>query len=522
MISNVKVAKTNSMEKKEKRIYPRLGCAMLLLLGLVSLYYDIASKGIDTDTWFILTNGRYILENGFPTENPFTIHEGLSIVLSQPLTAVLEYLVYQAFSYAGLRMWVFAFGLLACFLTWKLSKACDKTKVAAIPILLMTTFILVCTDFLSNRPMLLTISITLAEMLVLEDYQQHMRKRVLFWLPVLSLIQINVHSSLYVVLFLPVIAYLAQDMLLLGGTVIAHAKKSDSGLERITGFFLLERAPRLPLIAAVVAMPVVALINPYGYKALTYLFESYDAATSGITIIELEKPYILSSYSVYWILVLIALCVWLCKRKEKAVNSFHFFLCLGGLLAYPMAYRNLWLLFVFSLPLAVDMLAECRDIMARLQKATIEVVSLGKCLVLLGLYCGTLCMMISPAGTISDSQGTPTFAVSYLENYFAGVDKESLKIYTGFNNGAYMEWCGYKTYIDARPELYQEQGIYEEYCDLYSGKISDMSAFLEKYDFDALIVPGTKYLDVELAHHSEYTLVYESSEYRIWVKTAEG
>lgn len=490
---------------------------MLVILGLISVYYDIASRGIDSDTWFILNNGRYIIENGFPTENPFTIHEGLPIVLSQPLTAVLEYLVYQEFSYTGLRLWVFGFCLLACTLTWKLAQKCDKTGIKAIPVLLVVTFILTCTDFLSNRPMLLTISIILAELLVLELYQQRMKKRLLLWLPVLSLIQINVHSSLYVALLLPIIAFLAQDILLLCGRLIAAIRKKECVIDRITGFFLWERAPKIPLLAAVASMSVVALLNPYGYKAITYLFDSYEAAAGGITIAELEKPDILSAYSVYWIFILIVFCVWLCKREEKAISSFHFFLCLGGLLAYPVAYRNLWILFVFSLPLAVDMLAECQDIMARLQKSTIEVVSTGKCLILLGLYCAMICMMIQPAG-ISDSQATPTFAVSYLEDYFAGVDKETLKIYTGFNNGAFLEWCGYKTYIDARPELYQEQGIYEEYCDLYAGKDADIGTFLEKYDFDALVTCGTTYLDIELSHHAEYSLVYEGGSYRVWVK----
>jgi len=65
-------------------------------MGMGAVYARTAVSGLDSDVWFILNNGRYICENGFPTINPFTIHEGLPVVLSQPLTAIGE-IDYMAF-----------------------------------------------------------------------------------------------------------------------------------------------------------------------------------------------------------------------------------------------------------------------------------------------------------------------------------------------------------------------------------------------------------------------------------------
>ena len=43
----------------------------------------------DNDLWFILGSGRFVLENGFPYTEPFTMHENINFVLEQWLTDVI-------------------------------------------------------------------------------------------------------------------------------------------------------------------------------------------------------------------------------------------------------------------------------------------------------------------------------------------------------------------------------------------------------------------------------------------------
>ena len=44
------------------------------------------------DIWFLLNHGKYVLNNGFPSIEPFTIHQNFSFVMQQWLSPL--YFIY--------------------------------------------------------------------------------------------------------------------------------------------------------------------------------------------------------------------------------------------------------------------------------------------------------------------------------------------------------------------------------------------------------------------------------------------
>ena len=46
----------------------------------------------DNDIWFLLNNGRYVINSGIPVVDPFTIHEGLKYVMQQWGTSLFFYI----------------------------------------------------------------------------------------------------------------------------------------------------------------------------------------------------------------------------------------------------------------------------------------------------------------------------------------------------------------------------------------------------------------------------------------------
>ena len=58
--------------------------SLLLLIPCLTI-----GKNLNNDIWFILNCGKYVVQNGIPNIEPFTIHEGLSFVMQQWLTAVI-------------------------------------------------------------------------------------------------------------------------------------------------------------------------------------------------------------------------------------------------------------------------------------------------------------------------------------------------------------------------------------------------------------------------------------------------
>ena len=93
------------MKELNKKMYHFLGKNLWLwitLLACMVTYFVLSIQVMDNDGWFILSNGRYILEHGIPYENPFTWVEGLDVVLQQWAYSVVVYSIYQWFKVPGI------------------------------------------------------------------------------------------------------------------------------------------------------------------------------------------------------------------------------------------------------------------------------------------------------------------------------------------------------------------------------------------------------------------------------------
>ena len=93
---------------------------------------------------------------------------------------------------------------------------------------------------------------------------------------------------------------------------------------------------------------------------------------------------------------------------------------------------------------------------------------------------------------------------------------KSLKVYTGYNDGGYVEFRGYKPYLDPRGEVFvkknnKKEDILQEWVDFKDKKIT-VDNFLDKYEFDYLLVRKNDPL-YEL-NDENYELIYDNAEYK--------
>lgn len=493
---------------------------LALLIGIaLSGFVYLCTRTVDPDTWFILNNGHYILENGFPIANPFTMHDDLPIIISQWATAVAEYLAYKAGSFKGLAIVMAALLITAAFclnqLIWCLlgydRKKCDAQERYNTLILLGAMFVLLI-PFFTLRPSMISIIVVALELLLLEKFNRAGNWKYLIALPILSVVEVNFHTSLYPVVFLPMIAYLAHFIL----EIFRHPKQwKDSS-------FWVSYKKDLQLFAWGIASAISGIANPYGIKGCSFLFDSIGTATQGNVISELQVPALDSVTTLIFLsfaaLVLVEKGTRLQENKKAPYNRFHFWLYIGGCLLYIMAIRNLWMWTLFTLPLATDLVKAypnivngCKNRWSNWVKGNIPW-TIGMLVIYLVVF-GACTTNVSNLGTVADSSATPVSIADYFDRQ--GVDKENTAIFAGFNNGAYLEWRGYKTFIDARPELYPD--AYKEYIDLLAGEL-DPAEFVTKYQFDYIVLSDVEsglnhyipYLDgYQKIYSDEYATLYQ-------------
>lgn len=104
---------TNAKDIDKKNRWPLI--LVLFIPCLIVLF-----KSLDNDIWFLLNHGRYVLENGIPHTEPFTIHQGFHFIMQQWLSAVLFWLAYSSFHEIGVKLLVMLFFMLLVFILYKL------------------------------------------------------------------------------------------------------------------------------------------------------------------------------------------------------------------------------------------------------------------------------------------------------------------------------------------------------------------------------------------------------------------
>jgi hypothetical protein len=108
-------------------------------------------------------------------------------------------------------------------------------------------------------------------------------------------------------------------------------------------------------------------------------------------------------------------------------------------------------------------------------------------------------------------------AINYLMQH---ENKDDMVLYTGYNDGGYAEFMGFKPYIDPRAEVFVEKNnrqkdVMKEYHDLQYGLLYYRDV-LETYHFTHLLVSRDDMLATYLPHDEDYRLIYEDDTYLIY------
>ena len=478
-------------------------CVAFALCLLVFGFAGVMDNYYNGDTYFILATGRYITENGLPETNPFVIHEGLEMPVHQWLYDVC---VYRAYSLLGVDGLIAAAMLLFCLLIGS-SFLYVRQFTRHFPLQLITTTALLWgfRPWLSLRPTFLSMSIFMLMQCCFWQYRNTGKK---LWLcpPVLfSVVEVNFHTSLWIM----------GPVLMLPHLLPATLPKKGAWKDWLSDW----RRDCVPLLICFVAVIAAGFANPYGWKGMLYPLLSYGVVTNDISIHELAAPAVLS-----WdgILIFAAMFLFVFHLREKKLHQIDVrlsALLLGTAFLSAMHIRNIWFLLIGAIPTLMPLLdrwitgmevrkanvitEENPDEKELRTQLVFRLEILVVAAVLLGVGFSTIRFPRSGPGS-----QTPAGAADYLDT----LDKEDIVLYTGFNNGAYMEWRGYKGYMDARPEIYSKKlngtkDVLAEYCTILDGS-ADYAVWLEEYQFTHLLV-YENCLNAYLQARDDYIIVWQ-------------
>lgn len=453
---------------------------VIVLILLFPLYIFIKDGfGLDNDFWFIVNTGKTILHDGFINVEPFTIHEGFAFIPQQWLTCVIFYIIYHNVGIFGMFCFIIGCYLLITYLGYKMSYLVCENKKKSLYIMLFINIMLIGLGVLTTRPQAFDLIIFMLELYLLELFVKNDNKKYLYFLPLLSLLFVNLHASMWLMFFVFLLPYYVEYI------VMKFKKQPCFDIK--------------PLILITVLSLVVGLINPYGFEGATYIFRSYGVDEINNLVNEMEALNVSSILGK--ILFGIIAFVFFSFYHNKGKNILRYFLLALGTSYLFFSHLKGILDFIVVLPIVLGY--NFRNDLKLKERKMFKTEKI--------IYSLVIVIFMSLVFTISKMNDSCVYGpfADYLDEHAS----KSIRLFTGYNNGGYMEYRGYKSYIDQRAEVFlksnnKKEDIFIEYYNLCDGTISSKE-FLDKYKFDYLLVSeNLKYLHNEIKNNSEYEEVY--------------
>lgn len=465
---------------------PKFVIGILLLLPLVFTY--IKNLKLDSDIWFLLNHGRYVLENGFTRMEPFTIHSNFSFVMQQWLSASIFWIIYKYLGELGLRLFLVIFIVLIIFIVYKLCILLSENKFYLSSSITIIIAMLLSAFYIVNRPQIFSCIIFLLEFYVLELYIKRKNNKYLYILPILSLLLINLHASMWFMLFLFMLPYLLDSF------------KFNLGFIKSEGY------NKKPLFVVLILMLLVGFINPYGIDAITYIFGSYGINEINEIIGEMKVLNINDLFGkIAYTTIFIVTFIYIFYKNGNL--KLRYFLLYCGSLYMALSNNKSFMLFIIAsiFPLAYYLKDKFNVYIDKFGKYPKKIQIIYKCVCFVALIIGVLSLIKNITNKTYNNLEIPTKdSVEYIVNNY---DISNVKVYTGFNDGAYAQFNGLRTYMDARAEVFlkannKKEDIFLEYYNLQYTNI-DCNEFLNKYNFDLLILAKDDKLNMCLDNYTE-------------------
>ena len=280
----------------KKIVFNKKICYLLLLLPLVINAF--ANYSSNEDIWYIMRYGKLILKHGFMHTDLLSMHSSFHIVIQQSFSNIIFYLIYNTLNSYGFFLLCELYVAFYVFIIYKICMLLSNKNTFLSIILAVITCLLMQTNYITPRPQLFTYLHILLVIYIIESFRKDNKTKLIYILPLISLLQINLHASMWYILFLFLIPY-----------VIELVVKRNKNV--------------LKIIIIMIIMFLIGFINPYTYENVFFPFLVYNNQInkyiSELCSVNLSSDilYVLFSSILFYILLTIQILILYIIKREN-------------------------------------------------------------------------------------------------------------------------------------------------------------------------------------------------------------
>jgi hypothetical protein len=439
---------------------------LVLFLGLLGM---TARSAIDPDLWWHLRAGQWIVENGrVPHTDPFSFtRAGHAWVSHEWLSEVIFYVLYKHGGTAALIIFsaiVTTAGFMLLYLR------CPGTRYWAVAAAAFGA--LAAAPSWGVRPQMFTFALASLFLWLLERGES--RPQLLFWLPPLFLLWLNLHAGF---------ALGPALMLAYGIGMIAETAFGNTPWQDARPILL---RVLLLLLACVALVP----LNPNGAQLYRYPFDTLRSPAMRSVIGEWFSPnfheWMYRPFLLAWLLVLTALATLRARPKGRVLVPLLLtaFAALDAVRHIPIFVLIAIPVLAAALPAASTSLATSRHPSDSWRFRPIFNLSV---IVLMAGFAIVKWVTLAHNQQAREAEHFPRSAVAFLE-----ASVQPRKLFAYYDWGGYAIWKlypEYRVFVDGRADLYGDDLLrqFETAVLLRSG----WRDILDRWDVDSVLLPSS-------------------------------
>lgn len=539
---------------------------ILALICIIIFSFSITPKTLQNDTYYTISIGQHIIENGIDRVDPFSWHD-LKYTYPHWLYDVSIYLIYSIGGMEGIYISTVILSCLLGVLLYITNSKVNKKPLFSFVITIGVMFLL--QDYIAARAQLMTFVLFVLEIFFVESFLESEKKRYAIGLILIACLIANMHAAVFYFFFILLMPYFGEyfiivlrDFYLSHRVSIFYLKHrikrlsnkpgKEKKLEKLKNRLadeevkfikfkenmqrrkenpykvkLVKRDAVIWLILIAIICFAMGLVTPLGDEPYTHIFKLMSGTTTQ-NISEHQPLTLINHNGAMVTIVMLTIILVFTDTKISLKDLF----MIGGLLILTFISRRQFTMLVLIGGISFTKLL-C-DFVDKYDKEGIEdftkitVTWLGS---ITTIVLVVVCSFALYKGKIDDkyinSSSYPVEAADFIleEAEKGNIDLSTMRLYNDYNYGSYLLFRGIPVFIDSRADLYTPEfnrgkRIFSDYLDI-SGISTWYENKFEEYEVTHVMTYSNSKLKMLLSRDENYKELYKDDHFIIYERLSK-
>lgn len=528
----------------------------VIILILISLFsFSIAPKTLQNDTYYTVSIGNLILENGIDNQDHFSWHENLPYTYPHWLYDVIMSLIYNLGQWDAVYISVCVMSIILGITIYQVNRKLNKNQIISFVLTIGSMYLL--KDYIAARAQLVTFIIYMLVIYFIERFIEN-PKKIYYAIGIIisSILIANLHVAVWPFIFVLSLPYIAEYIICSISDIIIYQKiiilkkkismkihkkdeqklieikkdldkiyvsneKRKSAREAQEPYKIkMKRNKNVKWLILVMAIcGITGFLTPLGTTPYTYLIKTMQGNT--VNNINEHLPLTLIQNIPIMCTIIIALSLLIFTKVKIRLSDLFM---LGGLSYLMFSSRRQATMFVLIGSIILNrMIVEAIKIYG-----TEKMEGVFKHLIAflgIGVSCVTLFLGVKYIDKKKNNVyvNEATYPVEASDWILKNLSLDNIKLFNEYNYGSYLLYKGIPVFIDSRADLYApefngEEDIFMNFINTsnigrYYGKTfreyGITHVILYKNSKVSMLIDETEPENYNKIYSDEYFVIYE-------------